>query len=468
MSKARENDLKWKDGRAFSLIYYPGEEYEALIKQAYNLFFSENALNPMCFPSLKRFEAEVIGMIGTLMHGDEHCRGSFTSGGTESILMAMKTARDYALKTLPEITVPEVILPTTAHPAIVKGLDLLGMKGVFVEVDKEFKADTPKTEKAIGKNTVLLVGSAPSFPHGVIDPIAQLSDLAVKHNLLLHIDACIGGMMLPFLRKQGYPVPPFDFELPGVSSISVDLHKYGYAAKGASVILYKNAALRKHQFTVYTKWPGGIYGSPTITGSRPGATVAAAWAALMGIGENGYLDFAERTMTATNKIKKAIEKNKDLYVLGNPDMSLIAFTSDTVDIFEIADELGISGWYFERMQKPEAIHLTISQIHHDVIDDFIIDLNMAVKKAKSFSLRKAAGAVQTEVIKRLIKILPEGVISKVQAQFSGNAEKSERTAPIYGVLGALHGSDDLDEIVRNLLDKINAPEEGDSKMGNER
>jgi glutamate/tyrosine decarboxylase-like PLP-dependent enzyme len=458
MAEQRDGDLKWQDGKAFSLMYYPGEEKEKFIQEAFNMYFAENALNPMTFPSLRKMETEVISMVADLMGGDELVRGSFTSGGTESILLAVKSARDHARKLHPEIKYPEMVLPATAHPSIVKSLHYFDIKGVFVPVKNDFTADSLAMEKAITKNTIMLMASAPSYPHGVIDPVAEIAAMAEKKGIWLHVDACI-GFILPFIKKLGYEIPEFDLSLPGVTSLSTDIHKYGYAPKGASVVLYRNTELRRNQFTVYTDWPGGIYGSLTMAGSRPGGTIAAAWAAIKGIGEDGYMEMAERTMQTTNKIREFVDGHPELEIMGTPPMSILAFTSNSLDVFELADELSIKGWHFDRLCSPPGIHLTITQMHDKVVDEFLGDLQLAVASAKQFKMQDVARTVKIEVLKRLARLLPEGAIAKVQAQFSGKAAtESERTAPIYGMLGALSGTEDLDEIITNLLDKLNSPE----------
>ncbi len=247
MSEVRDNDIKWKEGKAFSLVFNGGEEITEIIKEAYTMFFSENGLNPSAFPSLKKFENEVVQMTANLLNGVESA-GNMTSGGTESILMAIKTAREWARANKPEIKEPELIMPKSAHPAFNKGGHYFGVKIITIPTKSDYRADVEAMEKAITKNTIMLVGSAPSYPQGVIDPIEDIAALAKKNNLLMHVDACVGGVVLPFYKKLGADIPSFDFSVDGVTSMSVDLHKYGYAAKGASVVLYKNKTLRRYQF----------------------------------------------------------------------------------------------------------------------------------------------------------------------------------------------------------------------------
>jgi glutamate/tyrosine decarboxylase-like PLP-dependent enzyme len=451
---ARAKDSRWQEGRAFCLVYHPGQEKAALIKEAYNMFFSENALNPSAFPSLRRFEAEVVRMCAGLFHGDAQVEGTMTSGGTESILMAVKTAREWARATHPEIATPEVIIPSTAHPAFHKAFHYFGLKGVVVPVGPDYRVQMDAVRAALSPQTILLVGSAPSYPHGVLDPIRDLSALALEKGILLHVDACIGGFMLPFARKLGHAIPDFDFSLPGVTSISADLHKYGYAAKGASVVLYRGADLRRHQFYVYTEWPGGIYASATMLGTRSGGSIAAAWAALNAIGMDGYLALARRTMQATAAIRAGIEAIEGLEIVGDPDMSLIAFRAPDLDIYAIGDELNLRGWYFDRQQSPASLHLTVSQVHADVYPEFLADLAACVARVRKPSWNKVTTHVQVSAVKRLQRMLPEGLFNKLQGAFSGGGHKgggSGRTAAMYGMMGALSGTGTLEELVKNVL-----------------
>ncbi len=452
LQSSRSHDTEWQQGRAFCLVYHPGDARAALIKEAYNMFFSENALNPSAFPSLRRFESEVVKMSADLFNGDQDVEGTMSSGGTESVLLAVKTAREWARVNKPQITDPEIIVPVSVHPAFMKAFHYFGIKGVVIPLAADYRVDIDAVRKAINPNTIMLVGSAPSYPHGVVDPIRDLSDLALAHGLLLHVDACIGGFMLPFARRLGYAIPDYDFALPGVTSISADMHKYGYAAKGASVILYRNAELRKHQFYVYADWPGGIYGSTTMLGTRPGGAIAAAWAAFQSIGIGGYMEMAKRTMQATEKIKAGINAIPGLHIVGDPDMSILAFTSDTFDIHVLGDELHMRGWHFDRQQLPNSLHLTISQVHADVAEDFLTDLQACVDKLTGFSWGKLGAKAQITAFKGVKAMMPAGMFKKLSESFSGGTPKvHSRSAAMYGMMGALTGSGDLIDMVTNAL-----------------
>lgn len=455
IKEKRLKDIDWKKGRAFCLVYHPGEERAALIKEIYNLYFSDNALNPTATPSLAELEAETVSMCADLFHGNENVRGNITTGGTESILMAVKTARDWAKKHKPHITKPNVVLPMSAHPAFMKAFHYFNVDYIPVELGADYRANPAAMKAAITKDTIMIVGSAPSYPHGLMDPIPEIAAIAKEKNIFCHVDACIGGFMLPFVKKLGYAIPDFDFAVDGVTSISADIHKYGYSSKGSSVVLYKNSEIRKFQFSLYTKWNGGVYGSPTMTGTRPGGSIAGAWAALKAIGEEGYLEMAKVTMNVTQQIKAAIESIPELELIGHPDMSILAFKSAKIDVFKLADELNKKGWHFERQQLPPSLHFTINYIHRLAADEFINDLKASVEVAKKFSLESIANNLQIKAVKGLSKILPSGTIAKLQK--GGDAPgKNDKTAAMYGMMGALSGTDDLEEIVLDFLDKINS------------
>ena len=291
---------------------------------------------------------------------DQVC-GTVTSGGTESILMAMKAYRDWARREK-GITTPEIIMPHTAHPAFDKAGQYFGIKMVRIPVDRNYRADIRDAANAITRRTVVVVGSAPSFPHGMVDPIAELAEMARRRGVGFHTDACLGGFVLPWAETLGYDVPPFDFRLPGVTSISVDTHKYGYAAKGTSVVLYRTPALRRYQYFTIADWPGGLYCSPTFAGSRPGALSAACWAAMVSIGQNGYRDATRRILETAARIKAGIREIPDLYVLGDP-LWVIAMASRRLDIYRIMDVMGRKGWSLNGLHRPSCVHLCVTLRH---------------------------------------------------------------------------------------------------------
>lgn len=387
MVALKQADARWHEGRTFSLVYHQSDEHTAFLKEAFGLFFSENALNPAAFSSLKRFENEVVAMVAGLLHGDAGTTGTMSSGGTESIFLAIKTYRDRARALHPEITKPEVILPITAHPAFDKAAQCLDVKLVPVPTDEHFRADLSAVHAALGPQTILLVGSAPAYPQGVIDPIVELATLAKERGLGMHVDACLGGFLLPFLDEIGHKVPPFDFAVPGVTSMSADLHKYGFTAKGASTILYRDAELRKYQFSVRSDWPGGLWGSTTLAGTRPGGPIAAAWATLMAMGRDGYVRSARTIMETTRKLQAGVADIPGLRIFGAPEMSVFCFGSPTgdanfVNIFAVADAMEARGWHVDRQHRPNAIHLMITPAHVPIVEPYLADLRSCVESVR--------------------------------------------------------------------------------------
>jgi len=372
MKQMREQDANWKAGKTWSLVYFASEEHTQLLKDAYNMFFSENGLSPMAFPSLRRFETEVIAMTAEMLGGGKEAIGSMTSGGTESILMAVKAAREWAKEHKPDVTQPEVVLPVTVHPAFEKAVHYFSIKPIHTPIKDDFRADVDAARAAVNENTILMVGSAPAYPHGVIDPITDLAAIAKEHGILFHVDACLGGFMLPWLKKLGHDIPDFDLSVPGVTSISADIHKYGFASKGASTVIYKDDSLRKHQYFAYAEWPGGLYASPSATGTRPGGAIAAAWATLQHLGEQGYLEIVEKIMKITNRLKEGIQAIDGLSILGKPDMSVLAFTIEKANVFALGEEMERRGWHLDR--QPDGLHIMVTPVHEKIIEPFLQDL----------------------------------------------------------------------------------------------
>ena len=380
MESFKANDYQWNKGKVFCLTYPVDDAHHDFLKESYGKFISENFLNPMAFESLKKMEREVVRMSLDLLNGDDESVGTMTSGGTESILMAVKAAREYAKKHKPWILRPELVCPASAHVAFEKACKYFGLKYVPVKLDNDFRVNMKSLRKAVGRNTVMIMGSAPQYPQGVIDPIEEMAAFAKKKNILFHVDACVGGFMLPWLEELGEDIPPFDFRVEGVTSMSADLHKYGFAAKGASVILYRNMKYMKHQFFVTTDWSGGIYASPNMPGTRPGGAIAAAWATLNKFGRSGYLEQAKKTIGVANDFKKRINSIDGLEVCGDPKATLYAFKSNKkeLDIYAVADIMIDKGWFFDRQQFPASIHMTIMPTHLEYIDEFMSDLEEAV------------------------------------------------------------------------------------------
>jgi sphinganine-1-phosphate aldolase len=378
---------RWEQGRVSGGVYHGAEDHISFVNRVYGLHSQSNPLHADIWPSATKFEAEVVAMTASMLGAtetnagrppEEHICGALSSGGTESIMLAIKTYRDQARATR-RITHPELVAPTSAHPAFDKAAHYFGLKLVRVPVGLDYRADVAATRKAMNRNTIALIGSAPSFPHGVIDPIEELSELARKRGVGFHTDACLGGFVLPWARRLGYPVPPFDFRLPGVTSMSADTHKFGYAAKGTSVVLYRGTQLRSYQYFTATEWPGGIYFSPTFSGSRPGGLIAAAWATLVTMGEQGYLEASRHILETAEAIKRGIRAIPELYVLGEP-LFVIAFGSHSLNIYQVMERLSAQGWNLNGLHKPSAVHLCVTLRHTQtgVAERFLADLGAAV------------------------------------------------------------------------------------------
>ncbi|MFQ5614363.1 MAG: pyridoxal phosphate-dependent decarboxylase family protein [Anaerolineae bacterium] len=381
--QAREA-ARWRDGFASGAVYHGDEAHIEFLNRVYALHSQSNPLHADLWPSASKFEAEIVAMTAAMLGADgaaEIC-GTVSSGGTESILLAMKAYRDWARERR-GITRPEMVVPATAHAAFDKAAHYFNIKQVRVPVGPDFRADVAATRRAINRNTVVVVGSAPSFPHGVIDPIEELSELARQRGIGFHTDACLGGFVLPWAEKLGYDVPAFDFRLPGVTSISADTHKFGYAAKGTSVILYRGRELRHHQYYATTEWPGGLYFSPTFAGSRPGALSAACWAAMVSIGEEGYLAATRSILETAAAIRRGIEAIPELHILGDP-LWVIAFASEALDIYRVLETMAGRGWSLNGLHRPACVHLCVTLRHTrpGVAERFLGDLRAAVEHVR--------------------------------------------------------------------------------------
>jgi sphinganine-1-phosphate aldolase len=413
-------EAKWREGFASGAVYNGDQEHIDFLNEVYALNSQANPLHPDLWPSAVKFEAEIVAMTATMLGGGEEgvptvC-GTMSSGGTESIMLAMRTYRDRA-KAERGITEPEMVVPLSAHAAFDKASHYFGITLVPIPLDANWRADVGAAKAAITDNTIALVGSAPGFPHGIIDPIEELSELAREAGVGFHTDCCLGGFVLPWAEKLGYDVPPFDFRLPGVTSISADTHKFGYAAKGTSVVLYRTPDIRLHQYYRSATWMGGLYYSPTFAGSRPGALSAECWAAMVAFGEEGYLAATKKILEAGAVIRKGIEDIPELEVIGDP-LWVIAFTSDTLDVYGISDQMGQRGWSLNGLQRPAAAHICVTLRHTQpgVADRFVADLRASVE-----ALSGMPGA--------------EGVM-----------------APIYGMTGAVDTRATVEELLGRYAD----------------
>ena len=378
------HDPNYKDARLWSLVYWLDEPYADFLGQAYQAFSSANGLNPSAFKSLKQFETQIIAATAELLHGGPETCGVVTSGGTESCLLAVKTYRDRARATR-GVRHPEMVVPTTAHVAWFKASEYFGVKLRRLPLDERLHADVSKLDALINRHTVMVLGSAPEYPHGSIDPIEAMATIAQRRGVPMHVDACVGGFILPFMAMNGVELPAWDYRVPGVTSISADLHKYGFAAKGASTITYRSLDLLKHQMFVCEDWPGGVFASPALLGTRPGGAYAAAWAAMQRFGIDGYRDLAARTQQAFERLRAGIEAMPELRVLGEPSGPLLAYGSATpeVNIFAVGDQMDDQGWQVNRLQFPDGLHAMITASHLPVVDTYLRDLRQAVATVKA-------------------------------------------------------------------------------------
>ena len=382
LEEERVHDLDNWHERSFLYLYHCGEDVLQLTKDAAAMYFMADRMAPSAFPSIAKYEREIVESILSINGAGDEAGGSVTTGGTESIFFGMKTARDWARDRYPTISVPEVVAPATVHPAFNKAAHYLGMKlNRIPECEGDFRADVDAMREAINENTIMLAGSAPHFYQGVVDPVSELGELALARGLWLHVDACMGGIMGPLVRELGYPVPEFGFNVPGVVSMSADLHKYGFAPKGVSVILFRDAELQKYQGFVWED-EYEVYATPTFAASQPGGSVAAAWAVLKYLGKPGFLDIAERTMQAKRTIIDGIDAIPELELWGEPELSLLGFGSHALDIMAVADGMDERGWFTSRLGKPPSIHCRLTPAHEPVATRFVEDLKASVEEVR--------------------------------------------------------------------------------------
>lgn len=383
LHEKRLNDVKWREGKAFGMIYNGGPSVHEVAEKAAQLYLHENALNTKAFPSLGEIQKEVVAWTAELLHGNETASGFLTSGGTESILCGVLAARERAEKER-GITNGEIVLPESAHAAFHKGAHLFGLKVRKTKVKEDWTADVDAMAKEVNKNTVLVVGSAPQYPQGVIDPIPELAELAATVDANFHVDACMGGFVLPFVEMLGREVKPWDFRVDGIHSISADIHKLGYAPKGVSVILHRNKTLRRYQTFVFDNWLGGFYASPNLQGTRSGLPMAAAWAVMQHLGIEGYKKLTEQNLKNADQIREGITQIEGIRVLGDGQYHLIAMAADPtsdveIDVFALADALLERGWYLDRQGPPDSLHSTVSNSNTGAVDQYLLDLAESVK-----------------------------------------------------------------------------------------
>ncbi|KIW01283.1 uncharacterized protein PV09_07322 [Verruconis gallopava] len=423
---------RWEEGRVSGAVYHGGEDLSKLQTEAYGMFTVSNPLHPDVFPAVRKMEAEIVAMVLKMFNAPEGAAGVTTSGGTESILMACLSARNKALKER-GIREPEMIIPDTAHAAFIKAGSYFGIKVHIVKCPApSYKVHIPSVAALINPNTVLLVGSAPNYPHGIIDDISALSRLAHKKKIPLHVDCCLGSFLMPYIAQAGFEIEPFDFRVKGVTSISCDTHKYGFAPKGNSTLLYRDESIRTYQYFIAPDWPGGVYPSPSIAGSRPGALIAGAWASMMLQGESGYISACHKIVGCAKRIEDAIRSEEglkeDLRVIGKPLVSVVAFTSSTIDIYGVADTMSSKGWHLNALQSPPGIHIAVTLPIVASVEELLKDLKESVK----------------EVAEKELKAKQEG---------KSNVHKGTASA-LYGVAGSLPDKTIVREVVKHFLDTL--------------
>ncbi|MEM7139676.1 MAG: aminotransferase class V-fold PLP-dependent enzyme [Actinomycetota bacterium] len=384
----RSDDVRWADGRAFGMVYDGGPGVHEVAERAAKIYLHENALNTQAFPSLGAIQSEVVGWTAGLLNGDG-ASGFLTSGGTESILCGVKAARERATAER-GVTAPEMIVAESAHAAFHKAAHLFGIALHKTPVLDDWTADVDAMAALVNENTVLIVGSAPQYPHGVIDPIPEIAALAASVDANCHVDACMGGFVLPFAERLGREVAPWDFRVEGVTSISADIHKLGYAPKGVSVILHRSKELRRYQTFVFDDWLGGFYASPNLQGTRSGLPMAAAWAVMQHLGVDGYVELTRQSLENADQMRAGVAAIDGIRVLGEGRFHLVAIASDPasdepIDVFALGDALVTRGWFHDRQGPPDSLHSTVSNSNTGVMDDYLAALEDAVAEVRGTS-----------------------------------------------------------------------------------
>ena len=377
------DDVRWREGRVFSLAYFAGADVERVADRALAMYASTNGLNADAFPSLRRIQSDVVSTVLGWLGAPDGAAGFMTSGGTESILLATKGARELARRER-GVARPNVVLPASAHAAFEKACHYFGLESRRTPVAADWRADVDAMSAAVDDDTVLLVASAPQYPQGVVDPVAEVAALAAERGLPCHVDACMGGVTLHFMELSGEPVRPWNFSVPGVTSMSVDLHKFGYSAKGASVIAYRTKALRAHQTFVTDNWLGGLYGSSGILGTKSGGPMAAAWAVTRYLGDDGYVDLTRRARDAALRLAHGLGAVPGIVVSAPPDATLVSFRlAGDADPTGLADALWREGWYVDRQGPPPSLHCTVNAAHAGTVDEFVATVARLVESAEN-------------------------------------------------------------------------------------
>ncbi|MDA0353632.1 MAG: aminotransferase class V-fold PLP-dependent enzyme [Chloroflexi bacterium] len=355
------------------------------------MYIVENGLGARVFHSIARMESEVLAIVRGLLSAPDGAGSIFTSGGTESIFQSLLAARQWARETKPQITEPEFVAPHSAHPALNKAAHLLGFSVKRVPVAADYRADVAALAAAIGPNTIGLYASAPTYSLGLVDPIEEIGALAAANDLWLHVDACVGGMLVPAVRRIGYAVPDFDFAVPGVTSISADLHKSGFAAKPASSAHFRTEALKEYARFSFDDWPSGLYSGVTFTGTRPGGAIAAAWAALNYLGESGYDALAASSMRAKEVAVAGLRDIEGMRIHGEPPLWSLSYGHDAIDMHAVAADMNEHGWYCGRTVNPNGIHMMFTPVHEATMPDYLEALRTSIGRVTGGTATGAAG-----------------------------------------------------------------------------
>ena len=392
MAAMKDGDLDWKHGRHGAYVWYAGDHLEEVLREAFGMYLVENGLGMRAFPSIARMENETLSMVRGLLHGDDETAGIFTSGGTESIFLAVLAMREWARKEKPRANTPNIVAPHSAHPALNKAAFMQGLEVVRVPVAADFRADIAALEAAVTPNTIGLYVSAPTYSLGMVDPVEEAGKLAERHGLWLHVDACVGGILSPFVRECGYPVPAFDFSVPGVTSISADLHKSGFAAKPASTVSFRTRAHREFARYTFDDWPSGVYSSLTFTGSRPGGAIAASWAALNFLGRNGYREIAAASMRAKEQTIAGLAAIEGVKVHGEPPLYAFSWSAPGVDMGAVAAAMGRRGFMCGQTTSPPGIHFMATPVHEAAAEDYAAAAAEAIAEARATGAETRAAA----------------------------------------------------------------------------
>ena len=380
MRAMKSGDADWQGGKVPLYVFKAEDSVTEIGRAAFFEYFSENALGAgRAFPSVKRLEDEVVGMALGLFNAPDGARGFMSTGGTESIVLAVQACRDWSRKQRKDATHRgNIVASETVHPAFNKGAKLMDLEMRRAPVGADLRMDLAAVEALIDDDTIMLVGSAPNFPYGMIDPIAALGEIATRRGVWLHVDACVGGYLAPFVRMIGRPIPDFDFVVPGVSSLSADLHKFGFCPKPASTVFYRDADKAQHHLFDADVWPNGRFVTTTIVGTRPAGGAAGAWAVLNHLGVDGFKRVATNLMSFIDAYKDGIRATPGLHIHGAPDLSIVAYGSDEFDIFRVAEVMGAKGWLPGLVQRPKGIHRMMSMFHAPVLDQYLDDMRAAI------------------------------------------------------------------------------------------